>query len=115
MLVGRYDRAIADAIAAAALERLPDVIGDSAAMYGNAYPTIFKCLAAYDPRVITPLLRNLPEAARIPPTRNGDWTLASIDSQIRLAAAQILGVPSAARPREAGRMGDANWPYRLSD
>ena len=52
MLIACYDRAIADAIAAPALERLPDALVDLAGMYGNAYPTIFKCLTAYDPRVI---------------------------------------------------------------
>ena len=69
-------------------------------MYGNSFPTIFKSLTADDPKAIAPLLRALPEAARMPPSKNVDWAPASIDSQIRLAAAQILGVPSAARLRE---------------
>jgi hypothetical protein len=115
MLVGRYDRAMADAIAAANLERLPELLGDQAAMYGNSFPTIFKCLTAYNPRAITPLLRSLPEAARMPPPAHNTWSPASIDAQIRLAAAEVLGVPSAARPREAGRIGDGTRPYRLDD
>jgi hypothetical protein len=115
MLVARYDRALADVIARADLERLPDVLGDQDGMYGNSFPTIFKCLTAYNPGAITPLLNALPESARKPPPKYDTWSPGSIESQIRLAAAQMLGVPSAARSREAGRMGDATSPYRLDD
>ncbi len=115
MRVARYDRAIADAIAAAGLERLPDLLLESVGDYSNIIPTVFKNLTAYDPRAIAPLLRALPEAARKPPPRRDTWTAASIESQLRLAAAQILGVPVEARPREAGRVGSFTSPYHLGD
>jgi hypothetical protein len=115
MLVARYDRSIADVIVAAALERTLDVLADQSGMYANVLPNMLKSLTAYDPRVIAPLLRALPEAARTPPPQNVDWPPANIDSQLRLAAAQILGMPNSARPREAGRIGDFASHYRLDD
>ena len=115
MLVARYDRAVADVIAAADLEQLPDVIAESGVFYPSPVPTIVKNLAAYDPGAIGPLLRALPDSARRPPSRHDTWNAASIESQIRLAAVQILGYPSAARPIEAGRVGTNYLPYRLSD
>ena len=101
MLVARYDRTMADAIASAGLERLPDLLADSVQSYGNVLPTIFKSLTAYDPRAIAPLLRALPDAARKPPPKRDTWTAASIEAQFRLAAAQILGFPSEVRRNEA--------------
>ena len=115
MLVARYDRAIAEVIASADLERLPDLLSESGGGYSNVIPTIVKSLTAYDPRAIAPLLRALPDAARKSPPRHDTWTAASIESQIRLSAAQILGFPSAARAIEAGRVGTYFLPYRLSD
>jgi hypothetical protein len=115
MLVARYDRAIANVIASAYLERLPDLLAESEGSYGGIAMTIWKNLTAYDPRAIAPLLRALPDAARKPPSRNDTWTAASIESQLRLAAAQILGFPSAARPSEAGRFGSYTLPLRLGD
>jgi hypothetical protein len=115
MLVARYDREIADVIASAALGRLPDLLGDSSRSWGNTIPTIFKSLTAYDPRAIAPLLRALPDAVRKPPPRPDAFTAVSIESQLRLAAAQILGFPNEVRPTEAGRIGYATLPYRQSD
>jgi hypothetical protein len=97
MLVARYDRAIADVIAAAGLERLPDLVVESVTFDGNVIPTIVKSLTAYDPRAIAPLLRALPDAARKSPPKRDAWTAASIESQLRLAAAQVLGFPNEAR------------------
>jgi Carboxypeptidase regulatory-like domain len=115
MLVARYDRAIAEVIAAADLEQLPDLLADSGVFYPSPVSTIVKSLTSYDPRAIGPLLQALPDAARRPPSRHDAWNAASIESQIRLAAVQILGFPSAARPVEAGRVGTYYLPYRLSD
>jgi hypothetical protein len=115
MLVARYDRAIAEVIAAADLEQLPDLLSESGGFYGNNVSTIIKDLTAYDPRAIGPLLQALPDTARRQPPRHDTWNAASIESQIRLAAVQILGYPSAARPVEAGRVGTYFLPYRLSD
>jgi hypothetical protein len=61
------------------------------------------------------LLRALPDAARQPPHQNMTWTVGSIESQLRLAAAQILGFPYVARPREARRLGYLASDYRLDD
>jgi hypothetical protein len=105
MRVARYDRAIADALAAPTLERLPDLLAGSTGFSGSSLATIAKYLAAYDPRAIAPLIRALPEPARKPPSKPDAWTAASSEAQIRLGAAQILGVPNEARPREAGHVG----------
>ena len=116
MLLARYDRAIADVIAAAYLERLPDlVLAEPYWPYGYVIPTISKCLTAYDPRAITPLLRALPDAARKAAPCQGNQMVGSIDSQLRQAAAQILGFPGEARPREAGRGGSYTLPYRRGE
>ncbi len=67
MWVARYDRAVADVIAAAALERLPDALVETGWSSGSIIPSTVKSLTAYDPRVIAPLLRALPDAARQAP------------------------------------------------
>jgi hypothetical protein len=115
MLVARYDRTIADVIAAAALERLPELLVESVAPDGNVAPPIFQCLTAYDARAINPLLRALPDLARQPPRQNMNWTVGSIETQLRLGAAEILGFPDAARPREARRRGNVTFAYGLGD
>ena len=115
MLVARYDHAIADVIAAAALERLPDLLVESVAPDGNVPAPIFKCLTAYDPRAINPLLRALPDLARQPPRQDMSWSVGSIETQLRLGAAQILGFPYVARPREARRLGYLDSGDRLDD
>ncbi len=98
MFVSRYDRSMAAAIIAPALERLPGLLADSAtASYLQA--TIIKALAAYDPRAVTALLQDLPDSARKAPTRNDQWNAASLDAQIRLAAAEVLGLPVEQRRR----------------
>jgi hypothetical protein len=103
MRVARYDRAIADVIAAGGLERLPDLLGESVGQFNQVVPNILKNLATYDPRAIAPLLRALPEAARKPGPKHDIWTAASLESQVRLSAAQVLGFPDEARPNGAGR------------
>jgi hypothetical protein len=103
MRVARYDRAVADVIAAAELERLPDLLGDLVPQYGYTIPIIVKSLTAYDARTIAPLLRALPEVARKQPLNHDVCTPTSIDFQIRLNAAQVLGYPHEARPSGTGR------------
>ena len=112
MRVARYDRAVADVIAAPALERCPTCWPTRSAPTAPPLRPILKSLAVYDPRAIAPLLRDLPDAARKPPPKANAWTAASFEAQLRLAAAQILGLPNEARPREAGRVGDRSLPYR---
>jgi Carboxypeptidase regulatory-like domain len=46
MRVARYNRAVADVIAAAELERLPDLLGDLVPQYAHTIPTIVKSLTA---------------------------------------------------------------------
>jgi hypothetical protein len=115
MRVARYDRAIADLIASAGIERLPDLFVESIGSYDGGIPALLKNLTAYDPRAIAALLRSLPDAVRKPPHRYDNWTPPSIESQLRLAAAQILGFPNQARPREAGRSGNDTLLYRVGD
>ena len=116
MLVSRYDRAIADAIAAPALERLPDLLADPdrSNLNGGGSTTV-RSLAAYDPRAVVPLLRALPGSARRTPPTPYNFMGASVEAQIRLAAAQILGVPPGSRPAEASRIGDTTSPFRLGE
>ena len=66
MRIARYDRAIADVIAAAALERLPDLLGESVGQYNHIVPTILKYLTTYDPRRLRRCFGQLPDAARKP-------------------------------------------------
>ena len=115
MLVARYDRAMADVIVAADLERLPDALAESAVTFNRVTPASLKMLTAYDPRVIPSLLRALPDAARKPPARHDDSTAASMESRVRLAAGQILGFPNAARPIEASRVWEMASPYCLGE
>ena len=115
MLVARYDRGMAEVIAGAALERLPDLLGEPELSFGYVLSTIGKTLGAYDPRTIPPLLRALPDVERKPSARPDAWTAPAIKAQLRLSVAQILGYPYEARPREAGRIGNVYLPYRLGD
>ncbi len=90
-LVARYDRAMAAAIIAPALDRIPGWIVDA---FGFSYhqSTIIKALAAYDPRAVAALVRDLPASARRAPEPRNNWQGASLDAQIRLAAAEALGL-----------------------
>ncbi len=115
MLVSRYDRAIADAIAASMVERLPDLMADTSQFYSTINPETFKNLAAYDPRTVAPILRALPDAARKAVINTNDQPTISSEAKLRLAAAEILGFPNRARPREAGRQGNLPSSYRVDD
>ncbi len=108
-----YDRAIADAVAASAMERLVNMVPEFLGYYGNELPTAFKCLAAYDPRCIAPLLPNLPKLSRRSLQNGGSWDPLNLDDQLRLATAEILGLPRQARFREAGRIGNSLGIYDL--
>jgi hypothetical protein len=90
-LVARYDRAMAAAIIAPTLELLPGRFVD-ALDYSNNQSKLIKALAAYDPRAVTALVGGLPASARRIPERRNNWQGASVDAQIRLAAAEALGL-----------------------
>ncbi len=90
-LVARYDRAMAAAIIAPALDRLPGLIADGF-RFSYDQSTVIKALAAYDPRVVTVLVNELPASARKAPEPRNNWQRASIDAQVRLAAAEALGL-----------------------
>ena len=116
MLLARFDREIASTVIAGTLERLPDLIADPASSSdNNANATTFRALAAYDPRAVVALIRSLPEWARKPPPRHDTWTAASVESRIRIAAAEMLGIPAGARPDEAIRGGNYPWPNLRGD
>ena len=82
---------MAAAIIAPALNHLPGLLVEG---FGFSYyqSTIIKALALYDPRAVTALVRNLPPSARRPPDPRNDSQVASIEAQIRLAAAEALGL-----------------------
>ncbi|MGP0063644.1 MAG: carboxypeptidase regulatory-like domain-containing protein [Isosphaeraceae bacterium] len=112
MLVSRYDRAMAAAILAPALERLPDLLTDpSRGNYSMNAPPV-AALAACDPRAAVALLRALPDSARKAPAKKDDWNAASVDAQVRLAIAQTLGLPVEERRRKAIGFGYNPWPAR---
>jgi hypothetical protein len=95
-LVARYDRAMAAAIIAPALDRVPALLPDE---FGYQ-STVIKVLAAYDPRAVSALLRDLPASARKAPSPRNNWQAASIDAQVRLAAAEALGLSPDERYRK---------------
>jgi hypothetical protein len=90
-LVARYDRAMAAVIIAPALDRMPGWLADAS---GFTYQqlTVIKALAAHDPRAVAALIRDLPASARRAPEPRNNWRGASIDAQIRLEAAEALGL-----------------------
>jgi hypothetical protein len=96
MLVSRYDRTMAAAVIAPALERLPELLtGTLTNQYafnlGNR--PVIAALAAYDARAVVALIEGLPESARTGPDKMGNRSALGMDAQIRLAAAQFLGLP----------------------
>ena len=115
MLLARHDRAIAGAVVAATLERLPDLLVESVGSYNNSNATTFRALAAYDPKAVAALILALPDPARKPAPKRDTWTAASVEAQVRLAAAEMLGFPPEARPREALRGGNYPWPSLRGD
>jgi hypothetical protein len=111
LLVSRYDRAMAAIIIAPALERLPELFADTTG-FNVPNASVIKPLAAYDPRAAAALIGALPESARKAPGRNDNWQSPSLDAQLRLAAAQMLGLPVDERMRKAIRGDYQTHPYR---
>jgi hypothetical protein len=109
LLASRYDRAMAGAIAAPALERLPSLLDrtDGGGYYDDR---VFLVLTAYDPRAIESLIRALPASARRTEPKDFQFIVAA-DPVARLAAAEMLGLPIEARRRAAiKRVGAVEWP-----
>ncbi len=96
MLVSRYDRTMAAAIVAPVLEGLPERFADVSGIYFER-SRLVQPLAAYDPRAVTALLRDLPASARRPPEKPVSWNAASVEAQVRLGAAQVLALPAEER------------------
>ncbi len=114
-LVARYDRELAAAIIAPALDRMPDLLAEGV-VYSYYQFTPSKALAVYDPRAITAILRGLPASARrTPPPQNGRQ-FASTEALIRLEAAQALGLPMDERYRKilGGRLGFRPLSVRMT-
>jgi hypothetical protein len=101
MLVSRYDRAAADAIAAPALERLPMLTGPMA-LQGDWEPRVVGLIAAYDPRAI---------AALIGAGKTERKGAATVQAAARLAAAEMLGRPIGERRRAANEQ--SVYPFNL--
>lgn len=97
MLVSRYDRAMAAALIAPALERLGELVvevgNDSFVFHSSAAAAIISPLVVYDTRAAAALIQALPDSARKVPERKDNWQFSSVDAQLRLAAAQMLGLP----------------------
>jgi len=111
LLASRYDRPLADTIVAPALDRLPALLEGSDG-WGYYDGRLFDILAAYDPRVIDSVIRELPPAARrTERTRDGNLKVAA-EVAARLAAAEMLGRPIDER-RRAG-LDRAGFVYRAS-
>ena len=106
----RYDRAMAAAIISPALDRLPGLLTEG---FGFSYQqsTVIKALAIYDPRAVAAMVRDLPASARKVPEPSNGWQGASIDAQIRLAAAEVLGLSSDERYRKVlgGHLGPLSF------
>ena len=100
MRVSRFDRAMADVLAAPVFKRLP-ILLDGTDGWGFHDDRVFRVLAAYDSRAIPRLLLTLPAAARrTEHDLNGNLKVAP-DAHHRLAAARMLGMPIGARSRAA--------------
>ncbi len=109
LLVSRYDRAMADAIAAPVLDRLPASIAEAARR--GAFETqpsvqtthdtrVFEILAAYDPRAIVQLIRSLPDPVRKAEEPEDRRVVVSPEIYARLSAALVLGQPIEKRRRQ---------------
>jgi hypothetical protein len=111
-LVARYDRKIADVIAASVMEHFSATAKDTEP---DLVMAIVRNLTVYDPRAIPRLLRSLPDSARKPQNQRNGRTFASIEDQVRLAAAQVLGVPPEARPAEIRPSAPWRSPYLVAE
>ncbi|WP_435016306.1 MSCRAMM family protein [Tundrisphaera sp. TA3] len=102
LLVSRYDPAMAAAIVAPALDRLPALL-DRTSHFGGNDTQLFGLLAAQDVRIVESLIRALPAAARKTERVRDGWTIVSSEALARLAAAEALGRPPEERRRAALR------------
>jgi hypothetical protein len=112
LLASRYERAMAAALVAPALERLPALLDRTNGPGGNSSST-FDLLAAYDVHALESLIRALPPAARKTERNRDGWTSVSSEALARLAAAEALGRPPEERRRAAMRFafyGMPIWP-----
>ena len=105
LLVSRYDRAMAEAIVAPALERLPSLLDRTNSHGSYADSSVFGLLAAFDVRALESLIRALPPAARKTERVRDGWTIVSSEALARLAAAEALGRRPDERRREALKNG----------
>jgi hypothetical protein len=111
-LVARYDHKMADVIAASVMEHFSATAKDTEP---DLVMAIVRNLTVYDPRAIPRLLRSLPDSARKPQDQRNGRTFASIEDQVRLAAAQVLGVPPEARPAEIRPSAPWRSPYLVAE
>jgi protocatechuate 3,4-dioxygenase beta subunit len=98
LLTSRYDRDMADAIAAPALARLAVLAGESE---GSFDARAFDVVAGYDPRAIAALIQSLPAAARKTERPKVGQVPDAPEVLARLAAAEMLGLPIAERRQAA--------------
>jgi hypothetical protein len=101
LLVSRYDRAMAAAIVAPGLDRLPSLLDRTNSHGSYVDSSVFGLLAAFDVRAVESLIRALPPAARKTEKVRDGWTIVSSEALARLAAAEALGRRPDERRREA--------------
>ena len=111
ILIGPYDRALADAIFAPVAAMLPGLTHAAGRLSGYNQSPLFKAVAAYDPRAVRPVLDALPPADHRPVVGPNERTIPSVEDQFRLAAALTLGVPPDRRASAVLRhYFFASWP-----
>ena len=86
---------------AAVLERLRELLVESGPNDYTSDIAPIADLAAYDPRDVVVLIRNLPESARRASASRGSPSTSCPESRIRSKAAEMLGVPIEGRRRKA--------------
>ena len=96
----RYDRAMAAALVAPVLDRLP-VLLDRTDGWGFQDTQVFQVLAAHDPRAISRLIPTLPATARQAQRNPNGYPSVAPEALARLAAGRMLGMPIDVRRREA--------------
>ncbi len=62
-----------------------------------------------------PILLKLAPGPLLSVAGRGNWRPASLESRLRLAAAQMLGFPAAARPDEVHKIENSMFPYHLNE
>lgn len=102
LLIARYDREAAAVVFAPVRGALPELAAGEYGLNVNGGDMV-ALVAAYDPQVIVELIDGLPESARKVTRNPNGWTNPGVEIPARVRTAELLGLPPAARRREALR------------